>query len=164
MHTVLIASYFAFLRSQPSLIRELTKVLATAPPEMIPLSGGFPNPATFPFSKVQVKCADGNEFTLEDSKMRSALQYLPTQGYPPLVKWLKELQSQKHNSNAEIVVTNGSQDGLCKALEMLMEPGESVVIEDYVYAGTLSVSTTNGTNPAAKKYSQITFTEIFSIT
>ena len=29
---------------QPSLIRELTKVLASAPAEMIPLSGGFPNP------------------------------------------------------------------------------------------------------------------------
>ena len=30
-------------------------------------------------------------------------------------------------------------DGLCKALEMLMEPGEPVVVEDFVYAGTLAI-------------------------
>ena len=29
--------------------------------------------------------------------------------------------------------------GLCKALEMLMEPGEPVVVEDFVYAGTLAI-------------------------
>ena len=41
--------------------------------------------------------------------------------------------------NDEIVITNGSQDGLCKALEMLMEPGDPVIIEDFVYSGTLAI-------------------------
>ena len=49
-------SYSRFLNNisaarQPSLIREMTKILAAAPPEMIPLSGGFPNPKMFPFTR-----------------------------------------------------------------------------------------------------------------
>lgn len=143
---VAIANYGRFISKisanrQPSLIRELTKVLATAPPEMIPLSGGFPNPATFPFSKITVETLDGKTINMEGSLLRSALQYLPTQGYPPLVSWLKDLQKQIHQPapNTELVVTTGSQDGLCKALEMLMEPGEPVVVEDFVYAGTLAI-------------------------
>ena len=143
---VVIANYGRFISKisanrQPSLIRELTKVLATAPPEMIPLSGGFPNPSTFPFSQIDVKTTDGKSFSLSGSTLKSSLQYLPTQGYPPLVQWLNQLQSQCHSPQVatDIVVTNGSQDGLCKALEMLMEPGEPVVIEDYVYAGTLAI-------------------------
>jgi len=143
---VAIANYGRFFSKisanrQPSLIRELTKVLATAPPEMIPLSGGFPNPATFPFSKMSVETTDGKTISLEGNRLKSALQYLPTQGYPPLVSWLKDLQRHVHQpmSTTELVVTTGSQDGLCKALEMLMEPGEPVVVEDFVYAGTLAI-------------------------
>ena len=126
---------------QPSLIRELTKVLATASKEMIPLSGGFPNPATFPFTKITVETVDGHSFCLENSHLQTALQYLPTQGYGPLVQWLNKLQDQMHNPpvDTSLVITNGSQDGLCKALEMLLEPGDSVVVEEFVYSGTLSI-------------------------
>lgn len=130
---------------KPSLIRELTKILATAPPEMIPLSGGFPNPELFPFSKAHFETTDGQSILLEGKSIRRSLQYLPTQGLPELVAWLKTLQSHVHNppelqsTSSDLVVTCGSQDGLCKAIEMLLEPGEGVVVEDYVYAGTLSI-------------------------
>ena len=46
-----------------------------------------------------------------------------------------------------MVVTSGSQDGLCKAIEMLMEHGSSVLVEDFVYSGTLSIM-----NPYKPKY------------
>ena len=51
-----------------------------------------------------------------------------------------------------MVVTSGSQDGLCKAFEMLIDTGggaiflvinriagSSVLVEDFVYSGTLSI-------------------------
>ena len=37
------------------------------------------------------------------------------------------------------MTTNGSQDGLCKTLEMLADPGDTVVIEDYSYFATKSI-------------------------
>ncbi len=83
---------------------------------------------------------------LEGKNLLAALQYLPTPGYPPLIKWLKDLQNQTHQIGTaekpptELIVTNGSQDGLCKAIEMLVEPCDSIIVEDYVYAGTLTVS------------------------
>ena len=42
----------------------------------------------------------------------------------------------------DLIVTCGSQDGLCKAIEMLLSPGDSVVVEDYIYAGTLGIMVT----------------------
>jgi len=126
---------------QPSLIRELTKVLASAPKEMIPLSGGFPNPAMFPFVKTVIETIDGQTISLEGQELQKALQYLPTQGLPALVNWLKDLQKEVHHPplTTDLIVTCGSQDGLCKAIEMLLSPGDSVVVEDYIYAGTLGI-------------------------
>ena len=108
---------------------------------MIPLSGGFPNAATFPFKKITIETTSDAQFTLEGSKLQSALQYLPTPGFPPLVNWLKDLQENTHSpqSKTDLVVTSGSQDGLCKAIEMLMEPGAPVVVEEFIYAGTLTI-------------------------
>lgn len=141
-----IPNYARFLTAiatnrKPSLIRELTKVLASAPPEMIPLSGGFPNPAMFPFTKTVIETSDGHTISLEGKELQRALQYLPTQGLPELVNWLKDLQKEVHRPplTTDLIVTCGSQDGLCKALEMLLTPGAPVVVEDFIYAGTLAI-------------------------
>lgn len=40
---------------QPSIIRELLKILSVASEDMIPLSGGLPNPEQFPFKDIQVR-------------------------------------------------------------------------------------------------------------
>jgi len=108
---------------------------------MIPLSGGFPNAATFPFKKITIDTKDDKQFILEGSKLQSALQYLPTPGLPSLVNFLQDLQEQIHRppTQTDLVVTSGSQDGLCKAIEMLMEPGSPVVVEEFIYAGTLTI-------------------------
>ena len=108
---------------------------------MIPLSGGFPNAATFPFKKITIDTTDNKQFILEGAKLQSALQYLPTPGLPALVQWLKELQTQTHGPPCptDLVVTSGSQDGLCKSIEMLMEPGSPVIVEEFIYAGTLTI-------------------------
>merc|ERR1711962_1071960 len=50
---------------QPSLIREMTQILASAPPEMIPLSGGFPNPQMFPFKQLTLEVTGGDPIVLE---------------------------------------------------------------------------------------------------
>ena len=138
---------------QPSLIREMTKVLAQAPPEMIPLSGGVPNPAMFPFTSLTMEVVNGEPIKLNGPSLQSALQYLPTNGHPQLLHQLRGLQQEVHRpdqavwSNTDIVVTSGSQDGLSKAFEMMLSQGSSVLVEDFVYSGTLSII-----NPYQPKY------------
>lgn len=63
--------------------------------------------------------------------------------YPPLVKKLKSLTERLHApprwADSDLIVTAGSQDGLCKALEMMIEPGDFVVTQEPCYTGTLSI-------------------------
>ena len=99
--------------------------------------------------------------------MKNALQYQPTNGIQELLDRLvvssnrlyyslrpmqssvlvdtQALQKKVHSpprSDWDLVATSGSQDGLCKACEMLMigEPeGEPVLVEDFVYSGALAI-------------------------
>lgn len=53
------------------------------------------------------------------------------------------MQQTLHNpprwSDTEVIVTNGSQDGLCKAFEMMVNVNDHVVLQEPVYAGTLAI-------------------------
>ena len=120
---------------RPSIIREMTALLARCGPEMIPLSGGLPNPEMFPFKSATLAIKDGSKIDIAGAEMASALQYLPTSGLGELVTRLKDWQKVVHNpsentwENSELVVTSGCQDGLCKAFEMLLNEGDSVIVE-----------------------------------
>ena len=57
-----------------SVIRDLLKRLQNAGPEMIPLSGGLPNPAMFPFKSASVVLSNDHEIRLDGEKLGSALQ------------------------------------------------------------------------------------------
>ena len=107
---------------------------------MIPLSGGLPNPEMFPFKSATLTIKDGSKVDLAGAEMSSALQYLPTYGLGELVQRLKDWQKAVHNppeatwENSELLVTSGCQDGLCKAFEMLLNEGDSVIVEvGYTY-------------------------------
>jgi len=125
-------------RRQPSLIRELNKPF---PPDFVLFTAGKPNPALFPFSKATFETDDGQKFVFEGSVLKEALQYQNSLGVPDLVKWLKDLQQEVHKPPCpvELMVTNGSQDGLCKAFEMSLNEGDPVALEDFIYPGVLSL-------------------------
>ena len=120
---------------RPSIIREMTALLARCGPEMIPLSGGLPNPEMFPFKSATLTIKDGSKVDLAGAGMAAALQYLPTNGLGELVGRLKDWQGAVHNppqatwKNSDLIVTSGCQDGLCKAFEMLLNEGDSVIVE-----------------------------------
>ena len=125
----------------------MTQIMSDAGPEMIPLSGGLPNPAMFPFRDITLTVSDNSKIEISGDQMKAALQYLPTNGQPELVKWLMQFQNTVHKppsktfDNSGILTTVGSQDGLSKAMEMMMTEGGSVVIQDYVYPGSLAAMT-----------------------
>lgn len=127
-------------RRRPALTRELTKLHYMAPKEAISLAEGMPNELTFPFEKLNVVMKDGSNFSIKGAQLGAALQYIPTQGYPPLVKLLKDFTQQIHRppfwEHCELMVTNGSQDGISKSIEMCIQEGEPVVVQNPLYSGT----------------------------
>jgi kynurenine/2-aminoadipate aminotransferase len=60
-----------------------------------------------------------------------------------LLSQLKEMQQKLHSppcwADTEVVITSGSQDGLCKAFEMMLNMNDHVIIQEPVYAGTLAI-------------------------
>jgi kynurenine/2-aminoadipate aminotransferase len=116
---------------------------------MISLGGGLPNPEMFPFTSLSfgLKSPSGPELllTLSKSELKEALQYSPTAGLPRLCQQLQQLQQLEHgltidSTNTSLMVTVGSQDAFCKAIEMLIEPGgeDIVFLEDPTYSGALA--------------------------
>ncbi|KAL9186804.1 hypothetical protein ACHAXT_010524 [Thalassiosira profunda] len=112
---------------------------------MISLGGGMPNAATFPFEKISVQCR-GTEakLTLEGKSLEEALQYSPTPGLPALNALLWERQVEEHNPpectgiERALTITQGSQDGLSKAFDMLLDADDALLVESPTYSGSLA--------------------------
>uniref|UniRef100_A0A4W4GEK4 Kynurenine/alpha-aminoadipate aminotransferase, mitochondrial n=1 Tax=Electrophorus electricus TaxID=8005 RepID=A0A4W4GEK4_ELEEL len=119
-----------------------------SPPSLISLAGGAPNPNTFPFHSATIKMKNGEEIVFDETIMKRALQYSGSYGIPELLTWMRELQRRLHNpptmgysperGQMELCVTTGSQEGLCKVFEMLVSPGDNVLLDTPTYPGTLA--------------------------
>ncbi|KAJ8262131.1 hypothetical protein GJAV_G00162680 [Gymnothorax javanicus] len=141
---------------RPSPIRILTELQQRSPPTLISLAGGAPNPETFPFQSATIKVKNGASIEFDETTMKRALQYSGSYGIPELVSWMKELQKKLHNpptasydverGQMEICVTTGSQEGLCKTFEMLVNPGDNVLLDAPTYSGTLAALQPLGCN------------------
>ncbi|KAK7171110.1 hypothetical protein R3I94_001122 [Phoxinus phoxinus] len=141
---------------KPSAIRLLTELQQRSPPSLISLAGGAPNPNTFPFQSATVRVKGGQDVVLDEALMKRALQYSGSYGIPELVSWMKDLQKSLHNpptadysperGQMEMCVTTGSQEGLCKIFEMLVNPGDNVLLDAPTYSGTLAALQPLGCN------------------
>ncbi|XP_044746021.1 kynurenine/alpha-aminoadipate aminotransferase, mitochondrial [Coccinella septempunctata] len=127
-------------RRRPGITRELTKKLYNAPKETISLAEGMPNDGSFPFEAINVVLKDGSTFTLQGGELAASLQYLPSQGYPPLLKTLKEFTYFVHEppnwQGTDVIITNGSQCGISKSIEMCIEEGVPILVQNPLYTGT----------------------------
>lgn len=106
------------------------------------LSGGFPDRVTLPKSGVPV----ATETALErDGKW--ALQYGPTQGDPGLISELvKKLEQDQgiHCGPENIMITNGSSQGVSIVTELFVNPGDIVISEVPVWSGAVTIFRTYG--------------------
>ncbi|KAK3567338.1 hypothetical protein QTP86_019605, partial [Hemibagrus guttatus] len=151
-----IMNYSRFLTAvsmarKPSPIRILTELQQRSPPSLISLAGGAPNPNTFPFLSATIQMKNGETVLFDQTMMKRALQYSASPGIPELISWLKKLQKKLHNpptasyspekGQMELCVTTGSQEGLCKVFEMLINPGDNVLLDAPTYSGTLAAVT-----------------------
>jgi len=120
------------LNMKRSLIRELLKL--SRRPDIISFAGGMPDPQTFPVEEL----ADISAQVLRE-KGATALQYGPTEGEPALREALAHwLTRERLDLRAEnILVTSGSQQALDLLAQVLIDPGDPVIVELPSYIGAL---------------------------
>ena len=121
-----------------SFIREILKV--TEKPEVISFAGGLPNPRLFPTE--QLAQAASNVLA---GDARSALQYSTSEGYQPLREYIAQRYLQKRGltvSPDEILITNGSQQGLDLIGKVFLDKGDAVAIERPAYLGAIQALST----------------------
>lgn len=118
---------------QRSFIREILKV--TEEPEIISFAGGLPNPRLFPVEEFRAAAS-----TVLASHGDRALQYSTTEGYPPLRELIAERYRTRKGLSVDasnILVTNGSQQGLDLLGKVFIDPGDPVVLERPSYLGAI---------------------------
>ncbi len=116
----------------PSFIREILKVAVD--PSIISFAGGLPNRDLFPVDALQKAT---NDIFIEDGK--DILQYSSTEGYLPLREMIAADYKRKglEISVDEILITNGSQQGLDLLGKVLLNEGDEVLIEEPGYLGAI---------------------------
>ncbi|KAJ3502433.1 hypothetical protein NLJ89_g8893 [Agrocybe chaxingu] len=129
---------------RPSPIRSLFPLEKT--PGVISLLAGKPNSSTFPFtslsfSVVSPTSSDEMTLTIDGAELQLGLQYSSTEGIEPLLDWLYGLQEVNHGRKRgegwRISVGCGSQDLIYKAINAMVNPGDTVLVESPAYAGVI---------------------------
>lgn len=117
-----------------SLIRELLKL--TSRGGIISFAGGFPDPTTFPVAELEEVTRD----ILADQAHR-ALQYGITEGDPrlrdELARWMAK--DGITATRDQILITNGSQQGLDLVAKVFIDPGDLIIVELPSYMAGLQV-------------------------
>ncbi|MEW6335811.1 MAG: PLP-dependent aminotransferase family protein [Acidobacteriota bacterium] len=131
-----MASSYRFSRVaqslRPSPIRELFAV--SQRPGMISFAGGLPDPEIFPVDQF-AECAE-----VLRVEGRVALQYGASEGYRPLVDQLRARMEPVLGAPVapeHLVVTTGSQQVMDLLARVLVDPGDTVVVEAPTYPGAL---------------------------
>ncbi|MBC2578851.1 PLP-dependent aminotransferase family protein [Clostridium sp. DJ247] len=118
---------------QKSFIREILKV--TENPEVISFAGGLPNPLSFPVKEVQ----EASQKVLNENG-NTVLQYSTTEGYLPLRQYIAGRYFKRFGLKVdpeEILITNGSQQGLDLIGKVLLNKNDNILIERPGYLGAI---------------------------
>ncbi|HYP48632.1 MAG TPA: PLP-dependent aminotransferase family protein [Thermoleophilaceae bacterium] len=114
---------------------ELTAILAGSPPGVLSMTGGFPNPATFPTDEVEEIAL---RLVRDDAAV--ALQYTPCEGIPSVREYLverQELLQGRRPAAGELIVTSGGMECIALMCQALIDPGDPVAVEAPSYLGAL---------------------------
>ena len=123
---------------KPSAIRSIVQQNMGIP-GMISLAGGLPNPSMFPFSAMSVTVA-GKELSIPQDQVKAALQYSSSTGMPKLNKQLSDMITRFHSPQREVklLVGTGSQSLLAQGFDMLLNTGDTLLVEAPTYPGALA--------------------------
>jgi 2-aminoadipate transaminase len=99
------------------------------------MTGGFPNPATFPTDELDEIAA---RLVRDDPAV--ALQYTPGAGLPSVREYLIERQERlqgRRPERDELIVTSGGMECIAMMCQALIDPGDAIVVEAPSYLGAL---------------------------
>ncbi|HSH43897.1 MAG TPA: PLP-dependent aminotransferase family protein [Arenicellales bacterium] len=116
-----------------SFIREILKVALE--PSVISFAGGLPNRSLFPTEGLALAMQ-----RVMETQAGDVLQYAGSEGYPPLREYIARRYRDKHGLDipvGNILITNGSQQGLDLLGKVLLNDGDPVVIEEPGYLGAI---------------------------
>jgi len=116
-----------------STIREMLKV--TLQPDVISFGGGLPAPELFPTAAI----AQCTREIMHEYGAR-ALQYTVTDGIPEMREWVAQRLSRRLGTPFDahqIIIVNGSQQGLDLIAKILIDPGDHIVLENPSYLGAI---------------------------
>jgi DNA-binding transcriptional MocR family regulator len=96
--------------------------------------GASPDPTLFPTEAFRRAL---NRVVQREGRL--LLQYHPVAGYPPLRRYLATwlLRHGIEASDEELLVVNGSQQGLDLIARVLLDPGDAVLLEQPTYPGAI---------------------------
>ncbi len=115
---------------QSSAIRDLLRY--GTDPSVISFGGGYPDPQLFPSDKLHAVY----EILLTKDAPR-ALQYTVSDGIPELRAQIAQRMRDDGTSCTadDVLVLHGAQQGLDLVAKMMLEPGDTVVVEDPTFLG-----------------------------
>lgn len=129
----------AALNVKPSPIRALLKYTKT--PGVISFAGGNPDPAVFPVAEF----AEAAQILSREG--RDVLQYGATNGYDPLrnyiAKWMAPRMGRETKPD-EMLITTGSQEGMDLLCAVLINEGDTIIVEGPTYPGALHAMRNRG--------------------
>ncbi len=116
-----------------SAIRRMSALIEK--PGIISFAPGQPSPETFPVDAFREILAE-----IIAAEGAASFQYILTRGFGPLLAAIREYAAAKGMpaAAAEVLVTEGSQQGLDLVSRVLIDPGDVVLVERPSYIGATS--------------------------
>ncbi len=114
---------------------ELAAILAGSPPGVLSMTGGFPNPATFPTDELE---EIAGRLVREDAAV--AMQYTPCEGIASVREYLVDRQEQlqgRRPERSELIVTSGGMECITLMCQALIDPGDAIAVEAPTYLAAL---------------------------
>lgn len=119
---------------KPSAIRAMAGHVGK--PGVISFASGSPNADLFPVDAIAKAT---QEILSNPASARQALQYGPSEGYPPLREFVAELLSRDGGPVAagQVIVTSGSQQALEFIGKTFIDDGDRLIVSSPTYSGAL---------------------------
>lgn len=132
-------------RVEPSAIKELLAL--GADPSIISFGGGYPDASLFPAAQLEEVFRD-----IISAPGGAAMQYAPSDGLPRLREQIAALMCRDGTDcrAEDVLILQGSQQGLDFAAKMLINPGDVIITEDPTFLGALIAF-----NPSEPRYAAV---------
>ncbi|GAB2466564.1 PLP-dependent aminotransferase family protein [Conyzicola lurida] len=118
---------------RPSAIRDL--LAHGADPRLISFGGGYPDQRLFPVAELRSVF----DSVLSDATGSAALQYTTSEGLPALRAAIADRLAAKGTPTAadDVLIVQGGQQGLDLVGKLMLDAGDTVIVEDPTFLGAL---------------------------